>query len=123
MDLEALVVNLKPKFFGNGTPVPFHKRGIDIKNSIAIRTDDLGLEGGTGFIEGVEFVVLPHINLAYRATLNQEGKAAVYSGPGDGIVHFPSILQQLVGSKMAGLAEEGIKDRFALPGHAQALGD
>ena len=123
MYLQSLVVNLKPKFFGNGTPVPFHKRGIDIKNTVAIRANDLGLEGGTGFIEGIKFVVLTHINFAHRATLNQEGKAAVYSGPGDGIVHFPSILQQLVGSKMAGLAEEGIKDRFALPGHTQALGN
>ena len=92
MDLEALVVNLKPKFFGNGAPVPFHKRGIDIKNAIAVRTDDLGLEGGTGFIEGVKFVVLAHINLAHRATLNQEGKAAVDGSPGDGIIHFAGVL-------------------------------
>ena len=92
MDLKALVVNLKPKFFGNGATVPFHKRGIDIENTVAIGAYYLGLEGGTGFIEGVKFVVLPYINFAHRAALNQERKAAVDSGPGDRIVHLAGVL-------------------------------
>ena len=121
MNLEALVLDFHSQIFGNRFAVPFHKRGIDILDMVAVRTNDLGLEGFGLADQYVELVVLANVDLADDSTFHEKREAPVQGGPGNGFVQVLGIPEQLLCGKMSGLTEKGFDDPFSLVGHAQTF--
>jgi hypothetical protein len=77
MYLEALVLDLESKFFRNRLAIPFHERGIYIMNMVAVRTDDLGLEGFGLTVESVKLVVLTNVDFSDDSAFNEKREAPV----------------------------------------------
>ena len=121
MNLKALVLDFHSQVFGNRFAVPFHERGIDILDMVAVRTNDLGLEGFRLAIQDVELVVLTNVDLAYDSAFHEEWETPVQGGPGDGFVQILGVSKQLLGGEMSGLTEKGFNDPFPLVGHAQTF--
>ena len=121
MNLQTLVLDFHSQVFGNRFAVPFHERGVDIFDAVAIRTNDLGFEGFGLTVQGVELVVLTNVDFTDDSTFNEERQAPVEGGSGDGFVQILGIPEQLFCSEMTGLTEEGFDDSFALVGHAQSF--
>ena len=80
MNLKALVLDLHSQVFGNRFAVPFHKRGINILDVVAVRTNDLSFEGFRLAVQDIELVVLTNVDLTDDSTFNEEGRLG-RSGP------------------------------------------
>ena len=121
MNLKALILNFQSQIFGNRFAVPFHKRGIDILDMVAVRTNDLGLEGFRLTVQDIELVVLANVDLADDSTFHEKREAPVQGGSGDGFVQVLGIPKQLLGCEMTGLTKKRFDDPFALVGHAESF--
>ena len=121
MNLKALILNFQSQIFGNRFAVPFHKRGIDILDMVAVRTNDLGLEGFRLAVQDIELVVLANVDLSDDSTFHEKRETPVQGGPGDGFVQVLGIPEQLLRGEMPGLTEKCFDYPFPLVGHAQTF--
>ena len=62
MYLEALILRLQPDFLRYGARIPFHERGIYLKNLITVQTYDLGLLRFLTLRRQIEFIIAPNVN-------------------------------------------------------------
>ena len=70
-DLQVLRDKGQAVFFGDGTSVPVHERGVELKNFIAIRADDVSFESAGVARAFVVLKVASDVEFAENSGANQ----------------------------------------------------
>jgi hypothetical protein len=121
-DLQPLADRRQAELGGDRAAVPFHERGADLENLVAVEADHLrDLRGRAAGVGQVEFLAAADVHLAQQGAFGHDRQGAVNRGAGDGIVHLAGMVEQLLGREMLLLGEGRLENRQPLVGDAQAF--
>lgn len=113
-DLQMLRDEFESVFFGDGAPVPIHKRRIELNDFVAIVANDMPFERSRTTGAFVIFEIAPDVELADDSAGDERGNGAVDCGARDGRIAFPRGEQKLFRGKVSGRFVSGAPDGAAL---------
>lgn len=113
-DLQMLRNEFESVFFGDGSPVPVHKRRIELDDFVAVVANDVSFERSRTAGTFVVFEIAPDVEFADDSAGNERGNGAVDGGARDGRIAFPRGEQKLFRGKVSGRFVSGAPDGAAL---------
>src|SRR5690606_33458771 len=121
-DLQALGDWGEAELGGNGGAIPFHERGADLEDLVAVHADDLGDLRVVALVGQVVFEIFADIDLPEQGALDHDGQGAIDGGAGDGVVDGAGVVEGFLGGEVLLLRKGRLEYGQALVGHPQAFG-